>query len=370
MKSAYWVLQITTLLSICAFQLNADSISGNAGIGSAAMILTGTANLTVTADSAGNYSFDTLSPGNYVVTPSLSGYAFNPASQIVIMAGDSVNSVSFTASATIAGPHGGQPAAPLPSGPASLTDLVVSPASIEVTGTVAKQVTVQATYSSGASTDVTSNATYASNSTPVAQVSQGGLITPVGTGNAIIIASYGGMSASVGVVVNVPPATYSLSGSAGVASATVAISGAANASTSASSMGTFSFSSLPPGSYIITPSLAGYTFNPSSQSATITNSNVSGVNFAVTATAHSVDLSWGAGTIKDPASGQAVVGYNIYRSLFSGGPYAQLNSSPIPGLSFTDNAVSAGQTLYYVCSSVDSLGNVSGYSNQTTATIP
>jgi hypothetical protein len=357
MRSAYWLLQITTLLSICAFQLNADYISGNAGIASAAVILTGTANSTVTADSSGNYSFNTLNPGNYVVTPVLSGYAFNPASQTVIIVSGSVNSVTFTASAIDAGPRGGQP-----------VDLVVSPASVAVTSPVA--VTVQASYLSGASTDVTSNATYASSSTSVAQVSQSGLITPVGTGNAIIVVSYGGLSSSVSVAVGIPSATYSLSGSSGVASATVSVSGAANASAIASSIGTFSFSSLPSGSYIITPSLAGYTFTPPSQSATITNANVSGVNFAASATANSVDLSWGAGTIKNPVSGQVVVGYNIYRSLFSGGPYTQLNSSPTPGLSFIDNTVSSGQTLYYVCSTVDSLGNVSGYSNQAIATIP
>jgi hypothetical protein len=81
-------------------------------------------------------------------------------------------------------------------------------------------------------------------------------------------------------------------------------------------------------------------------------------------------LSWGTGAIQNPVSGQAVVGYNIYRSSVSGGPYTQLNPSPIPGLTFIDNAVSSGQTLYYVCSTVDSLGNVSPYSNETTAALP
>jgi hypothetical protein len=393
MKNAYWLLQIATLLSICAFQLNADYISGNVGIRSAAVILSGAANLAVTADSAGNYSFNTLGPGNYVVTPSLSGYAFNPASQTVIIASASVNSVSFTASAINSGPRGGQPATPAPSGPAPgapapsapspsgpapgapapLTDLAVSPTSVEVTGPVAaKQVTVQAGYLSGASTDVTTNATYASNNTSVAQVSQGGLITPVGTGNAIIVASYGGLSSTVTVTVSIPPATatYSISGSAGVASAAVAISGASNASTTSSSIGAFSFPSLPSGNYILTPSLTGYTFTPSSQSATITNANVSGVNFTATATPHSVELSWGAGTIQNPVSGQFVVGYNVYRSSVSGGPYTQLNLVPTPAFMYMDNAVSAGETLYYVCSTVDSLGNVSRYSNQATVTVP
>ena len=362
-RSAFWLLQIAALLSICAFQLDAHSLSGNAGVESAAMNLTGES-WTVTADSAGNYSFRKLPPGNYTVTPSLSGYAFSPASRSVTIDNASVNSVNFIAIAINT----------------TITDLVASPASLLLTAAGAtQQLTAQASSASGASTNVTSRATYASNSTSVATVSQGGLVTAVGIGHATVIASYGGLSSSVSIAVNIPSATYSLSGSAGVASATIAISGAAGpagtegaaeASTTASGIGTFSFSSLPTGSYTITPSLAGYSFTPSSQSATITSANVSGVNFAATATAHSVDLSWGAGTIKDPVSGQVVVGYNVYRSAVSGGPYTQLNPSPTSGLSFVDNAVSAGQTLYYVCSTVDSLGNISGYSNQATATVP
>src|ERR1700751_5978218 len=98
MRRAYGLLQITALLSICAFQLNAGFISGNAGIGSAAMSLTGATNLTVAADSSGNYTFPKLPPGNYVVTPHLSGYAFSPASKSVTIANASV-SVSFAAAA-------------------------------------------------------------------------------------------------------------------------------------------------------------------------------------------------------------------------------------------------------------------------------
>jgi Bacterial Ig-like domain (group 2) len=358
MRRAYWLLQIATLLSMGAFQLNAHSLSGNAGIASAAMNLTGGENLTVTADFAGNYFFRRLRAGNYTVTPSLNGYSFSPASQSVTIDNASVNSVSFTAIAINT----------------TMTDLVAAPASLALTAAGAtQQLAVLASYSNGASTNVTASATYASNSTSVATVSQSGLVTAMGTGNATVIASYGGLSASVSIAVSISSATYSLSGSAGAASATVALSGAAGpagTSATASNSGTFSFSSLPSGSYIITPSLAGYTFAPSSQSVTITNANVSGVNFAATATPHSVDLSWGAATIENPVSGQVVVGYNIYRSSVSGGPYTQLNAAPTPGLTYVDNTVSAGETLFYVCSTVDNLGNVSGYSNQTAATVP
>jgi Carboxypeptidase regulatory-like domain/Bacterial Ig-like domain (group 2) len=365
MKGAYWLLQITTVLSICALQLDAHSISGNAGVESATMILTGTKNLTVTAGSAGNYFFFGLQAGNYIVTPSLSGYAFSPASQSVTIGSVGVSSVNFSATAV----NG----APSPShGATTLTDLIASPPVLTLTAAGAtERPTVQASYSNGAVANVTNHAAYASNNTSVATVSQGGVITAVSSGNATVIASYDGFSTSVGVVVNIPQGTYTLSGSAGVASATVVISqGAASASTTASGSGAFSFAGVPSGSYLLTPSLAGYTFSPSTQSVTVTNANVSSVNFAATASPHSVDLTWGAGTIKDPSPGQVVVGYNVYRSSSPAGPYTQLNASPNPGLTFTDREVSAGETLYYVCSTVDSLGNVSGYSNQTTATIP
>ena len=78
---------------------------------------------------------------------------------------------------------------------------------------------------------------------------------------------------------------------------------------------------------------------------------------------HSVTLSWSA------SSSAGIVGYNVYRSGVSGGPYAQVTSMDA-GLTYTDTTVSAGQTYYYVVSAVDSTGAESVYSNQTQAVIP
>jgi Bacterial Ig-like domain (group 2) len=352
MRRVFWLLQSSLLVSVWAVQLHADAIYGNAGIGSATISLTGAETLSAMSDSKGEYVFARLPPGKYILTPKLSGYTFSPASQSVALS-TSVVAVSFTATETI-----------------TETNLEATPASIALTAPgVTYQLTVEATYSNDASSNVTKSATYSSNSTSVATVSQSGLITAVGPGKATVIASYGGLSSSVAISVN-PPATYSISGSAGAASVTVALSGTADANVTASSSGAFSFSNLTSGSYTITPSLAGYTFSPVSQSIAITNANVSGVNFTATTTAHSVDLSWGAGSIENPAAGQVVAGYNVYRSSASGGPYTKLNSSPVAALTYVDTAVSAGETLYYVCSTVDNLGNVSKYSNQATATVP
>ena len=77
----------------------------------------------------------------------------------------------------------------------------------------------------------------------------------------------------------------------------------------------------------------------------------------------SVDLSWTA----SPSPG---VAYNVYRGTVSGGPYVKLNSSTVPGTSYTDTTVTSGQTYFYVVTAVDSNNNESIYSNQVSAAVP
>jgi hypothetical protein len=80
---------------------------------------------------------------------------------------------------------------------------------------------------------------------------------------------------------------------------------------------------------------------------------------------HGVTLTWVAST------SQNVAGYNVYRGTTSGGPYTKLNTTGlITGLSYTDSVVLAGQTYYYVATTVDISSNESAYSAPTTATIP
>jgi hypothetical protein len=81
-----------------------------------------------------------------------------------------------------------------------------------------------------------------------------------------------------------PPLTYSLSGTispvAGGNGATVTLSGAANATTTANSSGAFTFSGLANGTYTLKPSRTGYTFNPASLNVTVSGANITtGVNF-------------------------------------------------------------------------------------------
>ena len=71
----------------------------------------------------------------------------------------------------------------------------------------------------------------------------------------------------------------------------------------------------------------------------------------------SVDLTWTASTSLN------VAGYNVYRGTISGGPYTKLNSSLLVSDAYTDNTVQAGQTYYYVATSVDTTDDESAYSS-------
>jgi hypothetical protein len=77
---------------------------------------------------------------------------------------------------------------------------------------------------------------------------------------------------------------------------------------------------------------------------------------------HTVDLAWNAST--------NAVGYNIYRSSVSGGPYSMINTALDSTTAYTDSTIVSGQTYYYVATAVSSESQESEYSNQATAVIP
>lgn len=73
-------------------------------------------------------------------------------------------------------------------------------------------------------------------------------------------------------------------------------------------------------------------------------------------------LSWRYET--DPAR----VGYNLYRSLISGGGYAKITPTPITNTSYVDTGLSNGQTYYYVVTAVASDGSESSPSKEAKGT--
>ena len=77
----------------------------------------------------------------------------------------------------------------------------------------------------------------------------------------------------------------------GGSGATVALGGAAAATTTADGAGNYTFAGLANGTYAVTPSRTGYTFNPSTQTATVSGAKVTGINFTATAQVGTLNIS-------------------------------------------------------------------------------
>lgn len=104
---------------------------------------------------------------------------------------------------------------------------------------------------------------------------------------------------------------------------------------------------------------------PASGTLSITsNAQTSSLTVPLSGTgAHNVALSW-------QETGSQIAGYNAYRSTVSGGPFSKINSSLITPTSYIDATVAAGQTYYYVVTSVSTAGVESAYSNEVTVVVP
>jgi hypothetical protein len=113
------------------------------------------------------------------------------------------------------------------------------------------------------------------------------------------------------------------------------------------------------------PSGSGSVTGKISVASNATNSpdSISLSGTGVAAVDHSVALSWSPSTT-------SVVGYNTYSSAQSGGPYTKLTSAPVAATSYIDSAVQAGQTYYFVVTSVDSSNAESSYSAEVSALVP
>ena len=72
----------------------------------------------------------------------------------------------------------------------------------------------------------------------------------------------------------------------------------------------------------------------------------------------SVSLIWAESPEADLA------GYNLYRSLYSGGGYTKINGAPITSLSYIDTSVTNGQLYFYTVAAVNTQGEESSLSSK------
>jgi protocatechuate 3,4-dioxygenase beta subunit len=79
-----------------AYAISGTITSNGSGLSGVTVALTGAGSSSTTTDTSGNYSFTNVSNGNYTITPSLTGYSFNPVSGAVTVSNSNMTQ-NFTA---------------------------------------------------------------------------------------------------------------------------------------------------------------------------------------------------------------------------------------------------------------------------------
>lgn len=214
-------------------------------------------------DVNGYYVFTGLSAGSYTAIPTLSGYTFSPATNIVSISAANVTGNNYT----------------------SVGAPVVTTNNLSgiLTGDVKQGVTINLYGSTNASTTTDVNGFYQFTGL------SNGLYTliPSGLGSAYQplnrVVTLGGVASSGNDFVSTK-VLHSISGSAiGLLSgATITLSGLASATTTTDALGAYSFNDLANGNYSITPTMVGYAFSPLNSTISLSGANQTGVNFAPT----------------------------------------------------------------------------------------
>jgi IPT/TIG domain/Carboxypeptidase regulatory-like domain len=217
--------------------------------------LTGAASASTTTAASGDYSFGGLATGTYTVTPSASGYVFDPAQLTVTVGSASVAGRDFAA-ARLHGIAG------------------------TVSGVVRAGVTVTLGGASSASTTTDASGNYSfsellAGSYTVTASLAGYAFTP--TSAALDLAGEEATRQDFAAA-----GAYSITGTVSgpvAAGVTVSLAGTATASTTTDAAGRFTFGALVAGDYSVTPALSGYGFQPASAAVTVTSASVAAPGF-------------------------------------------------------------------------------------------
>ena len=327
-------------VNFAAVAVSPLSISGTISGGPGASVsLTGAASLTAVTDAQGNYSFNGLISGSYLVTPSQASYVFAPYDQSVTLTGVSIAGVNFTAQAcpcTTIWPPIAMPSL-IDGGDGSSVNVGVKfradadgyivgvrfyKAALNTgthigtlwtnTGTLLATATFAAESPTGwqqvlfsAPVAVSANTTYVASylapaghysadlnffssngvDSPPLHALANGVDGPNGVFQYFSTAAFPNQSyqsANYWVDVIYAAQTFTVAGTIsgpGGAGATVNLTGAATTTTTADGTGSYSFTALINGSYTVTPTNAGYVFTPANQAVKVSGANGT-ANFA------------------------------------------------------------------------------------------
>ncbi len=395
--------------------------------------LTGTSTASTTADSSGNFTFAGLANGSYTVTPSKAGFTFSPTSSPASISNANVTAVNFTATANTTGQTLFTSQTPssvnLSDGSSANYELGTA-----FTSSVAGQITAIRFWKDSKESGTHTGRIWSNTGTMLASVAfanetasgwqqqalpaalsisantqyvvtvntgntyyvatDSGLASKIVSGNLSTVVGSNGLYGSVGsfptnswmnsnyfrdiVFVSgsgVSGTTYSISGSITPAAsgngATITLSGAANATTTVNSSGTFTFSGVTNGAYTLTPSKAGFTFSPGSQPATVNGSSITVGAFTATASpTYSISGNTGTGAgvtvnLSGPSTASTTTdgsGNYSFSALANGSTYVisptnsayvftpsnqsvTLNGANVTGVNFTASAAPSGFSI-------------------------
>jgi hypothetical protein len=262
------------------------TISPAAGGNGAAVTLSGAANASTTTNNSGNYTFAGLSNGVYVITPSLTGYTYAPASQNATVNGANVTAVNFTASVAAVAPT-------ITAQPANQTVTAGQTATFVVVAAGTAPLSYQ-WQKSGVSL---AGATASSYTTPATAT------TDNGSTFTVVVSNAAGSVTSNAALLTVSPASVapsitSLNPTSGPVGSSVTITGANFGATQGTSTVRFNGTSAVPTSWSATSIVATVPAGATTGNVVVTAGGTAsnGVNFTVTVPAPSI-------TSLNPAAG-------------------------------------------------------------------
>ena len=260
------------------YSISGQVTSTGSGLAGVAMALSGASSATTTTDNVGNYTFTGLDNGSYTITPSKTGFTFSPADNTQTVNSANIAGVNFIAT-------------PVQAVTPNISGQVVSVATSSGLSNVT--MTVSGPISGNSTTDASGNYTFP----PIGGLTNGSYtITPSRTGftfsptsstQNVSGANITGVNfTATPVQGGTPYAIFGnvVAGDNGLVGITMTLSGASSATTTTDIFGTYKFTGLDNGSYTITPSKTGFTFSPADNTQTLTGQDITGVNFAATAT--------------------------------------------------------------------------------------
>ncbi len=100
LRKVGYLLLVTSFLFMFGCKISGTVTEDGVGLEGVTVALSGSGTKTAVTNSAGAYSFGSLSFGSYTVTPSLENYTFNPVSQSASISGSTLQGVvrNFVAS--------------------------------------------------------------------------------------------------------------------------------------------------------------------------------------------------------------------------------------------------------------------------------